>query len=140
MIKKIKQYLELNPREKETTLPKELMKMGINLYHIMSLLWDATTRKYTSEYVIYLTQELLEAFVNNLPEKTDIDEMETRIEEVERIFEEATLNEVIELFGIEVDNCPENKYGLSIDLKIGALLRALNCKGISNYQIFEKYQ
>lgn len=140
MIKKIKRYLETNPREKENTLPKELMKMGINLYHILSLLWDATTRKYTNEYVIYLAQELLEMFVNDLPEQANLDDMEERMEEVEKIFEEANLNEIIELFGIEIDNCPENKYGLSIDLKIGAVLRALNCKGISNYQIFEKYQ
>ena len=39
----------------------------------------------------------------------------------------------------EVDNYPGSKYGLVIELKIACLFRCANLIGISNNQIFEKY-
>lgn len=141
-MKTIKEWLALNPREKSEAVELELLYMGINLYHILSLLWKRTTRKYTNEFVIYKTQEILETFINNLPEDVPFEIVEQRISDAKNAIKEDAKNieTVMMFFGAEIDNYPGSNYGLTLDFKIGILLYALELSGISKEQIFAKYQ
>lgn len=141
-MKTIKEWLALNPREKSEAVELELLYMGINLYHILSLLWKRTTRKYTNEFVIYKTQEILETFINNLPEDVPFEIVEQRISDAKNAIKEDAKNieTVMMFFGAEIDNYPGSNYGLTLDFKIGILLYALELNGISKEQIFAKYQ
>ena len=116
--------------------------MGINLYHVLSLLWDRTTRKYTNEFIVYKTQEILECFVNNLPEDVPFEILEQRISDAKNAIQEDAkdIETVMMFFGAEIDNYPGSNYGLTLDFKIGILLYALELKGISREQILAKYQ
>jgi hypothetical protein len=141
-MKNVKAWLERNPRVREEKIEQELMKMGITLYHIMSLLWDKTTRKYTNDFVIYKTQELIEMFINSLPEEVNLDLINERMAAAKSaIMEDAKdMDSIVDVMGAEIDNYPGSQYGLTIDFKIAILLYALNLKGITEDQIFEKYQ
>ena len=141
-MKNVKAWLEKNPRAREEKIEQELMKMGITLYHIMSLLWDKTTRKYTNDFVIYKTQELIEMFINSLPEEVNLDLINERMAAAKSaIMEDAKdIASIVDVMGAEIDNYPGSQYGLTIDFKIAILLYALNLKGITEDQIFEKYQ
>ena len=141
-MKTIKEWLALNPREKSQAVELELLYMGINLYHILSLLWERTTRKYTNEFVIYKTQEILETFINNLPEDVPFEIVEQRISDAKNAIQEDAkdIETVMMFFGAEIDNYPGSNYGLTLDFKIGILLYALELKGISKEQILAKYQ
>ena len=141
-MKNVKAWLERNPRAREEKIEQELMKMGITLYHIMSLLWDKTTRKYTNDFVIYKTQELIEMFINSLPEEVNLDLINERMAAAKSaIMEDAKdMDSIVDVIGAEIDNYPGSQYGLTIDFKIAILLYALNLKGITEDQIFEKYQ
>lgn len=141
-MKNVKAWLERNPRAREEKIEQELMKMGITLYHIMSLLWDKTTRKYTNDFVIYKTQELIEMFINSLPEEVNLDLINERMAAAKSaIMEDAKdIDSIVDVMGAEIDNYPGSQYGLTIDFKIAILLYALNLKGITEDQIFEKYQ
>jgi hypothetical protein len=141
-MKTIKEWLTLNPREKSEAVELELLYMGINLYHILSLLWERTTRKYTNEFIIYKTQEILETFINNLPEDVPFEIVEQRISDARNAIQEDAKNieTVMMFFGAEIDNYPGSNYGLTLDFKIGILLYALELKGISREQILAKYQ
>ena len=139
----IKKWLENNPREKEEYIELELLNMAINLYHILSLLWDKTTRKYTNSFVIYKTQELLEQFINNLPDDVPMAIVEERITQARQAIASDSKDNVeyiLTVYGAEIDNFPGSNYGLTLDFKLGILLHLLNLKGISDKQIFEKYQ
>lgn len=139
----IKKWLENNPREKEEYIELELLNMAINLYHILSLLWDKTTRKYTNSFVIYKTQELLEQFINNLPEDVPMAIVEERINQARQAIStdsKDNVEHILSVYGAEIDNFPGSNYGLTLDFKLGILLHLLNLKGISDEQIFEKYQ
>lgn len=139
MIKEIKQFLTTNPREKEPLIEYEMLKMSIDYYHIVSLLWEKTTRKFTKEFVIYKTQEILEIFTNNLNEN-DIEAADRLIEQSLNVFQQSnSLDDLFALLGVEFDNYPGCQDGLSIDLKIGALFRILELSGFSKSQILEKY-
>lgn len=141
-MKNVKAWLERNPRAREEKIEQELMKMGITLYHIMSLLWEKTTRKYTNDFVIYKTQELIEMFINSLPEEVNLDLINERMAAAKSaIMEDAKdIDSIVDVMGAEIDNYPGSQYGLTIDFKIAILLYALNLKGITEDQIFEKYQ
>ena len=141
-MKTIKEWLSQNPREKSDAVELELLYMGINLYHVLSLLWDRTTRKYTNEFIIYKTQEILECFVNNLPEDVPFEILEQRISDAKNAIQEDAkdIETVMMFFGAEIDNYPGSNYGLTLDFKIGILLYALELKGISREQILAKYQ
>ena len=141
MIKEIKEWLQNNPRTKEEKVELELAKMGIDIYHVLSLVWDKTTRKYTNEFIIYKVQEIMEMFVNNLPESMPVEVVEERLAESMDIVEKSnnTIEDIVGFFGAEVDNYPKSDYGLTIDLKLACLLKCINLIGISNNQIFEKY-
>ena len=141
-MKTIKEWLSQNPREKSDAVELELLYMGINLYHVLSLLWDRTTRKYTNEFIVYKTQEILECFVNNLPEDVPFEILEQRISDAKNAIQEDAkdIETVMMFFGAEIDNYPGSNYGLTLDFKIGILLYALELKGISREQILAKYQ
>lgn len=142
-MKQIREWLINNSRDKEEHIELELLNMAINLYHIISLLWDKTTRKYTDNFIIYKTQELLEAFINNLPDDVPTEIVDERIKDARRAIAEDSQNDIeaiLAIYGAEIDNFPGSQYGLTLDFKIGILLHLLNLKGISDKQIFEKYQ
>ena len=141
MIEKIKKWLLNNPREKEEKVELELAKMGINIYHVLSLVWDKTTKKYTKEFIIYKIQEVIEMYVNSLPDYIPTELVEEKIKECMDVAENnsVTIEDIVYAFGSEVDNYSGSKYGLVIELKIACLFRCANLIGISNNQIFEKY-
>ena len=141
-MKIIKEWLKNNIREVDNKIELELLYMAINLYHVLSLIWDRTTRKYTNDFLIYKTQEILECFIYNLPENIPMEIIEERIEEGRNVAskEAKNIEDLMIIFGAEVDNYPGSQYGLSLDLKISLLLHGLNLIGISDKQIFEKYQ
>ena len=141
-MKLVKQWLQNNPREKNDKIELELLTIGINLYHVLSLIWDKTTRKHTPEFLIYKTQEIIEGFVNSLPDDVPIELVEDRVKNARiAISQDAEdIETIMMFFGAEIDNYPGSQYGLTLDFKIGILLHLLNLKGISDKQIFEKYQ
>ena len=96
MIKEIKEWLQNNPRTKEEKVELELAKMGIDIYHVLSLVWDKTTRKYTNEFIIYKVQEIMEMFVNNLPESMPVEIVEERLVESMDIVEKSNNTEKAE--------------------------------------------
>ncbi len=140
-MKKVKLWLEKNPIEQVDKIELELLFMAINIYHILSLLWDRTSHKYTKEFIIYKTQLVLETFVNSIPETFTIEEIDERIKDGRELAsrEGKDIKTILEIFGAEIDNSPMINYGLTVDLKICFLLNALNLIGITDEQIFEKY-
>ena len=63
-MKKIYEWLKENPRPLKE-LEYELLEFGINFYHIISLLWEQTTRNHTESFLIWKTREMLEILLNN---------------------------------------------------------------------------
>lgn len=139
MVKTIANWVKDNRKPGEE-LELELLEFGINFYHIVSLLWDRTTRKHTDEFLIYKTREILEILVANV-DQTMLDELTMRInkatEVIESIKEE---NELFMALGAEIDNHVENGFGVSIEFKLCIVLALLKKRGISMDQILEKYQ
>lgn len=139
MVKTIANWVKDNRRPGEE-LELELLEFGINFYHIVSLLWDRTTRKHTDEFLIYKTREILEILVANV-DQTKLDELTMRInkatEVIESIKEE---NDLFMALGAEIDNHVENGFGVSIEFKLCIVLALLKKRGISIDQILEKYQ
>lgn len=139
MVKTIANWVKDNKKPGEE-LELELLEFGINFYHIVSLLWDRTTRKHTDEFLIYKTREMLEILVANV-DQTMLDELTMRInkatEVIESIKEE---NELFMALGAEIDNHVENGFGVSIEFKLCIVLALLKKRGISMDQILEKYQ
>lgn len=139
MVKTIANWVKDNRRPGEE-LELELLEFGINFYHIVSLLWDRTTRKHTDEFLIYKTREILEILVANV-DQTKLDELTMRInkatEVIESIKEE---NDLFMALGAEIDNHVENGFGVSIEFKLCIVLALLKKRGISMDQILEKYQ
>jgi hypothetical protein len=139
MVKTIANWVKDNRKPGEE-LELELLEFGINFYHIVSLLWDRTTRKHTDEFLIYKTREILEILVANV-DQTKLDELTMRInkatEVIESIKEE---NDLFMALGAEIDNHVENGFGVSIEFKLCIVLALLKKRGISMNQILEKYQ
>lgn len=139
MVKTIANWVKDNRKPGEE-LELELLEFGINFYHIVSLLWDRTTRKHTDEFLIYKTREILEILVANV-DQTMLDELTIRInkatEVIESIKEE---NDLFMALGAEIDNHLENGFGVSIEFKMCIVLALLKKRGISIDQILEKYQ
>lgn len=139
MVKTIANWVKDNRKPGEE-LELELLEFGINFYHIVSLLWDRTTRKHTDEFLIYKTREILEILVANV-DQTMLDELTIRInkatEVIESIKEE---NDLFMALGAEIDNHLENGFGVSIEFKMCIVLNLLKRRGISIDQILEKYQ
>lgn len=139
MVKTIANWVKDNRKPGEE-LELELLEFGINFYHIVSLLWDRTTRKHTDEFLIYKTREMLEILVANV-DHTMLDELTMRInkatEVIESIKEE---NDLFMALGAEIDNHVENGFGVSIEFKLCIVLALLKKRGISMDQILEKYQ
>lgn len=139
MVKTIANWVKDNKKPGEE-LELELLEFGINFYHIVSLLWDRTTRKHTDEFLIYKTREMLEILVANV-DHTMLDELTMRInkatEVIESIKEE---NDLFMALGAEIDNHVENGFGVSIEFKLCIVLALLKKRGISMDQILEKYQ
>lgn len=139
MVKTIANWVKDNKKPGEE-LELELLEFGINFYHIVSLLWDRTTRKHTDEFLIYKTREMLEILVANV-DQTMLDELTMRInkatEVIESIKEE---NDLFMALGAEIDNHVENGFGVSIEFKLCIVLALLKKRGISMDQILEKYQ
>ena len=139
MVKTIANWIKDNKKPGEE-LELELLEFGINFYHIVSLLWDRTTRKHTDEFLIYKTREMLEILVANV-DQTMLDELTMRInkatEVIESIKEE---NDLFMALGAEIDNHVENGFGVSIEFKLCIVLALLKKRGISMDQILEKYQ
>ena len=139
MVKTIANWVKDNKKPGEE-LELELLEFGINFYHIVSLLWDRTTRKHTDEFLIYKTREILEILVANV-DQTKLDELTMRInkatEVIESIKEE---NDLFMALGAEIDNHVENGFGVSIEFKLCIVLALLKKRGISIDQILEKYQ
>lgn len=139
-------YLQNNPRERKGSVEEDLLEIGINFYHIISLLWDRTTHKYTNEFLIWKTREILELFISNLPEHVSIEEVQNHYDEcMLTIKTECTTSpegyaHLFTFLGLEIDNYPNNNYGLPLELKIAMLIFLLEQKaGITVDQIFEKY-
>lgn len=139
---RIKNWLKNNPRPHEEKIELELLKMAIDLYHVLSLIWDKTTRKYTDSFLIYKVQELLESFVNSVPEDVPYELIDERINNAKSTVSQDCngTEDALMFYGAEIDNYPGSQYGLTLDFKIGILLYILEQKGISENQIFEKYQ
>lgn len=139
MVKTIANWVKDNKKPGEE-LELELLEFGINFYHIVSLLWDRTTRKHTDEFLIYKTREILEILVANV-DQTKLDELTIRMnkamEVIESIKEE---NDLFMALGAEIDNHVENGFGVSIEFKMCIILALLKKRGISMDQILEKYQ
>ena len=139
MVKTIANWVKENKKPGEE-LELELLEFGINFYHIVSLLWDRTTRKHTDEFLIYKTREMLEILVANV-DQTQLNELTMRInkatEVIESIKEE---NDLFMALGAEIDNHIENGFGISIEFKLCIVLALLKKRGISIDQILEKYQ
>lgn len=139
MVKTIANWVKDNKKPGEE-LELELLEFGINFYHIVSLLWDRTTRKHTDEFLIYKTREILEILVTNV-DQTKLDELTIRMnkamEVIESIKEE---NDLFMALGAEIDNHVENGFGVSIEFKMCIILALLKKRGISMDQILEKYQ
>ena len=140
-MKTIREWLKNNPL-KNYVVEQGLFIIGVNIYHIFSLLWEKTTRKYTKEFLIYKAQETMELFISMLPEEVDIAVVVERVTEARQTIQKScsTIESMIEILGAEVDNYPGNQYGLSADFKLAFILEGLNAIGISDEQIFEKYQ
>lgn len=137
---RIQNYLKENPREINNT-ELSLLEIGINYYHLISLLWNPSNKTYTKEFLVWKTREILEILVSlmirqNLDVTTLNERMITAIEAFTSIENEM---DIYELIGVEIDNHPSNNYALSLDMKMAALFKLLDFKGITIEQIFEKY-
>lgn len=137
---RVQNYLQKNPRPTQD-LELSLLEIGINYYHLISLFWNPTKKTYTNEFLIWKTREIIEilvslAIANNLS-ITDLNQR--LLDAIEAFSQVKSEDEIFRIAGIEVDNHPNNNYALSLDMKIAALVRLLEFKGITIDQIFEKY-
>lgn len=141
-MRRIQQYLKDNPREK-SRVELDLLEAGINFYHLVSLMWDRTTRKHTKEFVIWKIREILEIMVGNLPEDIDISELENRInEEIAAIKQDIGSNprEMFALLGMEIDNSSRTKVAFTFDFKVAILIYLAEVvEEISMSEIMAKY-
>lgn len=139
MVKTIANWVKDNKKPGEE-LELELLEFGINFYHIVSLLWDRTTRKHTDEFLIYKTREILEILVANV-DQTKLDELTIRMNKAMEVIESIKeKNDLFMALGAEIDNHVENGFGVSIEFKMCIILALLKKRGISMDQILEKYQ
>lgn len=137
---RIQNYLQNNPRENVQDLELSLLEIGINYFHIISLLWNPQKKTMTNEFLIWKTREILEILVSvataNGLSLTDLNQ---RLLDAIEAFSQVQEEEIFRIIGVEVDNHPNNTYALSLDMKIASLIRLLEFKGITIDQIFEKY-
>ena len=137
---RVQNYLMDHPKPQQE-LEMSLLEIGINYYHLISLLWNPTGKTYTNEFLIWKTREIIETLVsiaiNNDISITDLNQrLLDAIEAFSQVKEE---KEIFSLIGIELDNHPNNSFALSLDMKVASLIRLLEFKNISLDQIFEKY-
>lgn len=138
-MEKIIAWLNNNPR---TTgeLEYEMLEFGINFYHLISLVWNKTTRKHTDDFLIYKTREMIEILLSNVnkgSEKEFIDRVKSAMESIKNIADE----DLLSLIGADVLGTVDNEgFRVSVEFKIAMVLKFLIDKGISEEQIFEKYQ
>lgn len=124
----------------EQDLELELLEFGINFYHLVSLLWDRTTRKHTDEFLIYKTRELIEILLSNI-DYQQVDDLILRMEKADEIIKSIPSTEqLFTAMGVEIDNHINNEFGISIEFKLSIILHLLKLRGITEEQIFEKYQ
>lgn len=124
----------------EQDLELELLEFGINFYHLVSLLWDRTTRKHTDEFLIYKTRELIEILLSNI-DYQQVDDLILRMEKADEIIKSIPSTEQLFMaMGVEIDNHINNEFGISIEFKLSIILHLLKLRGITEEQIFEKYQ
>lgn len=138
---RIYNYLQENPREvKETDMT--LLEISINYYHLISLLWNPQNKKYTNDFLIWKTQEILELLTTILPTEQDVVGFNNAILEWLKSYEKVGEDQALPLMGAigqEFDNYMNNKNAIPIDVKIGVLLKLLSFKNITLEQIFAKY-
>ena len=137
---RIQNYLKENPREINNT-ELSLLEIGINYYHLISLLWNPSNKTYTKEFLIWKTREILEILVSlMIKQNLDVTMLNERmITAIEAFTSIESEMDIYELIGVEIDNHPNNNYALSLDMKMAALFKLLDFKGITIEQIFEKY-
>lgn len=124
----------------EQDLELELLEFGINFYHLVSLLWNRTTRKHTDEFLIYKTRELIEILLSNI-DYQQVDDLILRMEKADEIIKSIPSTEQLFMaMGVEIDNHINNEFGISIEFKLSIILHLLKLRGITEEQIFEKYQ
>ena len=137
---RIQKYLSNNPRETKD-LELSLLEIGINYFHLISLLWNPQKKTMTKEFLIWKTREILETLVNVAMENgLNVTDLNGRLLDAIEAFSQITNEEeIFRIIGVEIDNHPNNTYALSLDMKIAALIRLLEFKQITIEQIFEKY-
>lgn len=135
-MKKIYEWLKENPRPLKE-LEYELLEFGINFYHIISLLWEQTTRSHTESFLIWKTREMLEILLNNVQDGFK-DELVNRISEARNKIQNIEKDALLGYLGCEIEGSQE--YSLSVEFKMAIVLKLLNEKGILDEQIFAKYQ
>lgn len=141
MIQKVREWLKINKRE-EVIVEQGLFLIAMNTYHVLSLLWEKTTRKYTNEFLIFKAQEIVEILTSILPEDVDSFLVQSRMDDGYNVAKEncSSVENIIELIGVDFDNYPGSRYGMPADFKIGILLYALEMKGINKELIIKKYE
>lgn len=120
-----------------------LCEIAINFFHVISLLWEKTTRKYTNDFIIYKIREILESVSNMVEDEQTLQLIYADIKESKRSLQEANISVeyCIGTLGSEVDNHENNQYRVPLDWKLTILLYlAEKVAGITEEQIFEKYQ
>jgi hypothetical protein len=96
-----------------------------------------------STVTVHPLDPFVEQFINNLPDDVPMAIVEERITQARQAIASDSKDNVeyiLTVYGAEIDNFPGSNYGLTLDFKLGILLHLLNLKGISDEQIFEKYQ
>lgn len=126
-MQRIKNYLDKNPRKKDI-VELELLEAGINFYHIVSLIFETTTRKHTREFLIWKAQETLEIMINNIPNNVDISQINKRIkDELHAIREECghDVKAALIMLGAEIDNGPKQEISFPFDFKVAFMIYLL---------------
>lgn len=137
---RIEKYLQEKPRENKE-LCYSLLEIGINYYHLISLLWNPGNKTYTDNFLIWKTQEILEILTQSaINYEMSVLDLNNRLIEAMEYFKNADQDTLLQMLGVEIDNHPQNECILSLDLKIAILIKLLDLKGITIEQIFEKYQ
>lgn len=137
-MEKIRQFLAEHPRKKGT-IEEEMLEGGIIFYHLVSLLWYKTTRKFTKEFLIWQTQEVLEIMMNNLPENINWEDFKVRFnDEMNAIRKDVgnDMDKAFRILGMDIDN----SFNLTFDFKIAFLIYLLEkTQNITLEEILKKY-
>lgn len=137
-MERIKQYLVEHPRLKGT-IEEEMLEGGIIFYHLVSLLWTKTTHKFTKEFLIWKTREVLEIMMNNLPDNIKWEDFKVRFDdELAAIREDISsdTDKAFRILGMDIDN----NLNLTFDFKVAFLIYLLEkTQGITLEEILEKY-